>query len=76
MKLISTKLTNLVSLEQSHHNPMGMYGGGPLKFTNYRYKLWHTHRQGTFAIAGRAHCEHQVAFLRHVVRDSMGSQNW
>ena len=28
MKLISTKLTNLVSLEQSHHKPVGMYGGG------------------------------------------------
>ena len=29
MKLISaTKLTNLVSLEQFHHKPMAMYGGG------------------------------------------------
>ncbi len=28
VKLIFTKLTNIVSLEQSHHKPMGMYGGG------------------------------------------------
>ncbi len=34
MKLISTDLTNLVSLEQSHHKPTGMYGGGPLKGTS------------------------------------------
>ncbi len=33
MKLISTKLTNLVSLEQSYHKPMLMYGGGLLKLT-------------------------------------------
>ena len=31
MKLISTKLTNLVSLEQSNHKPIGRYGGGLLK---------------------------------------------
>ncbi len=33
MKLISTRLTNLVSLEQSHYKPMGMYGG--VNFKNY-----------------------------------------
>ena len=27
----STKLTNLVSLEQSHHKSTGMYGGGLIK---------------------------------------------
>ena len=32
MKLISTKFTNLVSLEQSYHKPMGMYGGVPLSW--------------------------------------------
>ena len=31
MELISTKLTNLVSLEQSNHKPKGMCGGGLLK---------------------------------------------
>ncbi len=32
MKLISTKLTNIVSSEQSHKKPLGMYGSGLLKF--------------------------------------------
>ncbi len=32
MKPISTKLTNLVSLEQSNHKPMGMCGGGLHRF--------------------------------------------
>ncbi len=32
VKLISTKLTNLVLLEQSHHKPMRMYGGVPLSW--------------------------------------------
>ncbi len=31
MKLISTKLAKLVSLEQSIHKPKGMCGGGLLK---------------------------------------------
>ncbi len=26
-----TKLINMVSLEQSHHKPMEIHGGGPLK---------------------------------------------
>ncbi len=30
MKLISTNLTNLLSLEQFNHKPMGMYRGGVL----------------------------------------------
>ncbi len=30
VKLIFTNLTNLMSLEQLHHKPMGMYGGGLL----------------------------------------------
>ncbi len=30
MKLISTNRTNLLSLEQFHHKPMGMYGDGVL----------------------------------------------
>ncbi len=32
MKLISTALTNIVSLEQSHHKPMGMYDVVPLSW--------------------------------------------
>ncbi len=31
VKLISSKLTSLVSLEQSQLKPIGRYGGGPLK---------------------------------------------
>ncbi len=30
VNLPSTKVVNLVSLEQCHHNPMSMYGGGVL----------------------------------------------
>ncbi len=32
-RLLFTKLINIVSLEQSHHKPMWMYDGGPLKLT-------------------------------------------
>ncbi len=31
MKLVSTKFTDLVPVEQFHHKPMGMYDGGPLR---------------------------------------------
>ncbi len=31
VKLISTKFTNPVPVEQFHHKPMGFYDGGPLK---------------------------------------------
>ncbi len=33
MKLISTNLTNLLSMEQCHHKPIGMYGGGVLNLS-------------------------------------------
>ena len=40
MKLIST---NLVSQEQFHHKPMGMYGGGLLDYHRFVMALlqWH-----------------------------------
>ncbi len=40
VKFISTKLTKLVSLEQSHHKPMGMYGGVLL---SWQYEMSEVH---------------------------------
>ena len=31
VNFISSKHTNIVSLEKSHHKSMTMYGGGPLR---------------------------------------------
>ena len=35
VKLVFTKLVNLMSLEQSHYKPMGMYCGGPGRLTDH-----------------------------------------
>ncbi len=44
MKLISTMLTNIVSLEQSNHKPKGMYGGVPLVGSNKETTTIHSNR--------------------------------
>ncbi len=37
VKPIFTKLINLVPMEQFHHKPKGMYGGGLLELADHHY---------------------------------------